>query len=83
MKTIEMKVDYAGSEVNINIQPEESCAGTIYPVETNGRYAFTFLEDDEGEWSIMREADANVPVIESELYNAILNKLHYEIMYVA
>ena len=83
MKTITMKVNYAGSEVAINILPEQNCAGTIYPVETNGKYAFTFLEDEDGDWSVMSEADANVPIIENELYDTVLKKLHYELMYLA
>ena len=83
MKTINMKLNYGGSEVFINILPEENCTGMIYPVTTNGKYAFTFLEDEEGEWSIMRESDANIPPIENELYDTILKKLHYELMYVA
>ena len=83
MKTIEMKVNYGGQDVGINILTEENCAGTIYPVEANGKYVFTFLEDEDGEWSIMRENDANTPKVEKELYNTILKKLHYELMYVA
>ena len=83
MKTIEMKVNYGGGLVDINILPEENCAGTIYPVEANGKYVFTFLEDEEGEWSVMREGDSLVPPVETELYNTILKKLHYELMYVA
>ena len=49
MKMIEMTVKYGGSEVDINILPEVNCAGTIYPVEANGKYVFTFLEDEDGE----------------------------------
>ena len=37
MKMIEMTVKHVGSEVDINILPEENCAGTIYPVEANGK----------------------------------------------
>ena len=83
MKMIEMTVKYGGLEVDINILPEENCAGTIYPVEANGKYVFTFLEDEDGEWSVMRENDAVIPFVENELYNSILKKLHYQLMYVA
>ena len=82
---IEMTVKYGGSEVDINILPEENCAGTIYPVEANGKYVFTFLEDEDedGEWSVMRENNAVTPSVENELYDTILKKLHYELLYVA
>lgn len=83
MKTIEMTINYAGQNVDVNILPEENCAGTIYPVETNGKYAFSFLEDEDGDWSVMREKDAHTPAIERDLYETILKKLHYELMYVA
>ena len=83
MKTIEMSINYGGQNVEVNILPEENCAGTIYPVETNGNYAFSFLEDEDGEWSVMRENDAQTPAIERDLYETILKKLHYELMYVA
>ena len=83
MKMIEMTVKHVGSEVDINILPEENCAGTIYPVEANGKYVFTFLEDEDGEWSVMREGNAIAPAVEKELYNSILKKLLYELMYVA
>lgn len=83
MKTIEMTINYGGQNVDVNILPEENCAGTIYPVETNGRYAFSFLEDEDGDWSVMRENDAQTPAIERDLYETILKKLHYELMYVA
>ncbi len=83
MKTIEMKVNYGGQNVDINILPEENCAGTIYPVEANGKYIFTFLENEDGDWSVMRENNANTPSVENDLYDTILKKLHYELMYVA
>ena len=83
MKMIEMKVNYGGQDVDINILPEENCAGIIYPVEANGKYVFTFLEDEDGDWSIMRENDAIAPSVEKDLYDTILKKLHYELMYVA
>ena len=83
MKTIEMKVSYGGAMVDINILIEENYAGTIYPVEANGKYVFTFLEDEDGDWSVMREGDSLVPPVENELYDTILKKLHYELMYVA
>ena len=83
MKMIEMTVKHVGSEVDINILPEENCAGTIYPVEANGKYVFTFLENEDGEWSVMRENNAVTPSVEKELYNTILKKLHYELLYVA
>lgn len=83
MKMIEMTVKHGGSEVDINILPEENCAGTIYPAEANGKYVLTFLEDEDGEWSVMRENNAVTPSVEKELYNTILKKLHYELLYVA
>ena len=83
MKMIEMTVKHGGSEVDINILPEENCAGTIYPAEANGKYVLTFLEDEDGEWSVMRENNAVTPSVENELYNTILKKLHYELLYVA
>ena len=83
MKMIEMTVKHVGSEVDINILPEENCAGTIYPAEANGKYVLTFLEDEDGEWSVMRENNAVTPSVEKELYNTILKKLHYELLYVA
>jgi len=79
---IEMTVKYGGSEVDINILPEENCAGTIYPVEANGKYEFTFLEDEDGEWSVMRENNAVTNYVENELFDTILKKLHYELLYV-
>lgn len=83
MKMIEMTVKHGGSEVDINILPEENCAGTIYPAEANGKYVLTFLEDEDGEWSVMRENNAVTPSVEKELYNTILKKLDYELLYVA
>ncbi|MCY7293663.1 MAG: hypothetical protein LH615_15910 [Ferruginibacter sp.] len=83
MKTIEMKVKYGGQNVDINIFPEEYCAGTLYPVEADGKYIFTFLQDEEGDWSVMKEADARTPFVEEELYDVILKKLHYELLYAA
>ena len=83
MKMIEMTVKHVGSEVDINILPEENCAGTIYPAEANGKYVLTFLEDEDGEWSVMRENNAVTPSVEKELYNTILKKLDYELLYVA
>ena len=83
MKMIEMTVKHGGSEVDINILPEENCAGTIDQVEANGKYVFTFLEDEDGEWSVMRENNAVTPSVEKELYDTILKKLHYELLYVA
>ncbi len=82
MKTIELRVNYGGKDVVINIVPEEICSGTLYPVEANGKYVFTFLEDEYGEWSVMLEKDGNTPKVENILYDVILRKLHYEIMYV-
>ena len=83
MKMIEMTVKHVGSQVDINILPEENSAGTIYPAEANGKYVLTFLEDEDGEWSVMRENNAVTPSVEKELYNTILKKLHYELLYVA
>lgn len=83
MKTIDMTVNYHGQNVGINILPQENCDGTIYPVEADGKYLLTFLENEDGEWSVMRESNANTPVVENDLYDTILKKLHYEIMYVA
>lgn len=83
MKTIDITVNYHGQNVGINILPEENCAGTIYPVEADGKYLFTFLENEDGEWSVMRESNANAHVVENDLYDTILKKLHYELMYVA
>ena len=78
-----MTIKYGGSEVDINILPEENCAGTIYPAEANGKYVLNFLEDEDGEWSVMRENNAVTPSVENELYDTILKKLHYELLYVA
>ena len=83
LKTIEMQVNYGGGMVDINILPEENCAGTVYPAEANGKYVLNFLEDEDGEWSVMRENNAVTPSVEKELYNTILKKLHYELLYVA
>ena len=83
MKTIELKVNYGGQDVDINIITEENCAGTFYPVEANGKYVFTFLEDEDGDWSLMRENNANTPEVENEFYDTILRKLHYKLLYVA
>ena len=82
MKTIELKVNYGGQDVDINIVPEENCSGTLYPVEANGKYVFTFLENQDGDWSLMRENDAKIPDVENVFYDTILRKLHYELMYV-
>ena len=83
MKMIEMTVKHVGSEVDINILPEENCAETIDRVEAYGKYVFTFLEDEVGEWSVMRENNAVTPSVENELHDTILKKLHYELLYVA
>ena len=83
MKNIEINVKYAGADLAINILPEENCRGIIYPVEADGKYVFTFLEDEEGDWSIMKEGNANTPIVEEELYTAILKKLHYALLYAA
>ncbi len=83
MNNIEINIRYAGADVAINIFPEESCNGNIYPIEANGKYMFTLLEDEDGAWSIMKEADATVPFVDEDLYAAILKKLHYELKYAA
>ena len=83
MKNIEMNVKYAGADLAINILPEENCHGIIYPVEADGKYVFTFLEDEDGKWSVMRENHPVTPSVENELYDTILKKLHYELLYVA
>lgn len=83
MQNIEMNVKYAGADMAINILPEENCNGIMYPVEADGIYLFSFLEDEEGDWSVMKEADAMIPFVEEELYKAILKKLHYELRYAA
>ena len=83
MKMIEMTVKHGGSEVDINILPEENCAGTIDQVEANGKYVFTFLEDEDGKWSVMRENHPVTPSVENELYDTILKKLHYKLLYLA
>jgi hypothetical protein len=85
MKTqgIELNIDYGGTPVNTFVQVEEICAGTIYPVEMNDHYAFTFLEDEDGKWSVMREQDGITPLVEKELYDTILKKLRYELKYAA
>ncbi len=83
MKTIELAIKYAGAQMAVSILPEENCNGIIYPVEVDGNYMFTFLEDEEGDWSIMKEANAVIPFVDEELYDAILKKLHYELLYAA
>ena len=83
MKIIKMKVKYAGAEMAVNIFPEQSCNGIIYPVEVDGKYVFSFLEDEDEDWSVMKEADATTPLIQQDLFDAILKKLHYELLYVA
>ena len=83
MKTIELKVNYGGQDVDISIIPEENCAGTLYTVEANGKYVFTFLEDEDGDWSLMRENDSKTPEVEHDFYDTILRKLHYKLLYVA
>ena len=83
MKNIEINIKYAGAEMTVNILPEENCNWIMYPVEADGKYIFTFLEDEEGDWSVMKEADATTPFVEEELYNTILKRLHYELLYAA
>lgn len=83
MKNIEITVKYAGAEMVIHIIPEENCNGMMYPVEADGKYVFTFLEDEEGDWSVMREPNATTPLVEEELYDVILKRLHYELLYAA
>ena len=83
MKNIEINIKYAGADMAVNILPEENCNGIMYPVEADGKYIFTFLEDEEGDWSVMKEADATTPFVEEELYNTILKRLHYELLYAA
>ncbi len=83
MKNIELTIKYAGAEMDISIFPEENCNGIIYPVEADGKYMFSFLEDEEGDWSVMKEANAVIPFVDEELYDAILKKLHYQLFYAA
>ena len=83
MKNIEINIKYAGADMAVNILQEENCNGIMYPVEADGKYIFTFLEDEEGDWSVMKEADATTPFVEEELYNTILKRLHYELLYAA
>lgn len=83
MKTMEMSILYAGTTIEATINPEEICAGTVYPVETEGAYLFTLLEDEDGEWSIMREKDGITPMVEKELYDAILKEIRYQLRYAA
>ena len=47
------------------------------------KYLFTFLEDEEENWSVMKEANAVIPFVEEDLYNVILKKLHYQLKYAA
>jgi len=83
MKNIEITIKYAGAEMAIHILPEENYNGIIYPVEADGKYMFTFLEDEDGDWSVMKEADARTSIVEEELYDVILKRLHYELLYAA
>lgn len=83
MKNIEMNVKYAGADLAINILPEENYKGIIYPVEADGKYVFTFLEDEDGEWSVMKEANSETPIVDENLYEVILKRLHYELLYAA
>lgn len=83
MKTMEMSIQYAGSVIEAVITPEEICAGTAYPVEMEGAYSFTLLEDEDGEWSIMREQDGTTPMVDRELYDAIMKQLRYQLRYAA
>ena len=83
MKNIEINIKYAGADMTVNILPEENCNGIMYPVEADGKYIFTFLENEDGDWSVMKEADATTPFVEEELYNTILKRLHYELLYAA
>jgi hypothetical protein len=83
MENITTTIDYGGATINTEIKAEENLAGTLYIVELNENYAFTLLHDEEDEWSIMKEADATIPLVETELLAKIIKKLQYELRYAA
>ena len=83
METIEMIFNYCGAVVETTILPEETIRGTIYPIDMNGNYCFTVYKNEEDDWCILREADATIPMVESELYNKIIKHLQHELKYAA
>ena len=80
---IQINFNYLGAIVEACINPEETIRGTIYPVEMNGNYSFTLFNNEDDEWTILKEDDATIPFVESDLYEKIVKKLKYELMYAA
>lgn len=83
MESIILNINYGGTLVKAEIFPEENMLGTIYPVEMNGRYAFTLMMNEDDQWLIVREPDGTTPFVENELFEKIIKKLQYQLRYAA
>jgi hypothetical protein len=83
MDNITIKFDYKGALVEANIFPEENCIGIIYPIEMHGNYAFTVYVNENEDWQVMKENNANIPSVDTELLNSILKKLQWQLLYAA
>jgi len=82
MEFIEILFNYRGALIEAEIRPEEDCKGMLYPIHLNGGYSFTIsYNEDEEEWSIMRESDGTIPAVEDELFKIISKQLKWELMH--
>ena len=47
IKTFEIKVNFSGQNINVNILFKNNCGGTINPIKVKGNYVFTFLRNED------------------------------------
>ncbi len=83
MELIEIIFNYRGAVIEVQIYPENDIRGFLYPVDINGKYAFTLAFNEDDEWVVMRESNAEVPQVEDELFRMILKQLKWELSHAA
>ena len=77
MELIEIIFNYRGTLIEVQIYPENDLRGVFYPVDINGKHAFTLAFNDD--WTIMRESNGLVPQVEDALFRMILKQLKWEL----
>lgn len=76
---LELTVNYGGAPVAVTIFEEENIVGTIYPIELNGNYAFTFFINEDDDWDVLKESNGIKPDIEPSLKRELLRKLRIKL----
>ena len=80
IKTFEIKVNFGGQNISVNILFKNICGGTINPIKVNGNYVFTFLRNEDVDRSVLLINSAISASVENEIYNMTLKKRHYEFL---